>query len=139
MILAIIFAVIALALLCKLTFHLIIYALPIYVGATAAIWLHSGGTSWLGSGAAGTAAAIATLAIAHWILALTKSPLTQGVIGLVFAAPAAFAAYHLVHGIVASSMPSTSWTIALSGTGAAIFGVFAWNRTLSLSPMTVSG
>ena len=70
MILAIIFVIIALALLCKLTFHLIIYALPIYVGATAAIWLHSAGTGWLGSSAASIAAAIATLVIAHWLLAL---------------------------------------------------------------------
>ncbi|WP_123906192.1 hypothetical protein [Sphingorhabdus sp. YGSMI21] len=134
MILAIIFAIVAILLLCKLTFNLIIYALPLYVGATAGFALYSGGTGWFVSVFAGIVAAMATLILAHWLLALAKSPLMQTAIGLVFAAPAAFAAYHLVHGIVASSMPSTIWTVAVSGTGAAIFGIFAWTRALSLSP-----
>src|SRR5690606_24832635 len=95
MILAILFAIVAIVLLCKLTFNLIIYALPLYIGATIATMLHSGGTGWLASAAAGIAAAIATLVIAHWLLAFAKSPFTQGLIGLAFAAPAAFAAYHL--------------------------------------------
>lgn len=134
MILAIVFAIIAIVLLCKLTFNLIVYALPLYVGATAAVTLHSSGTGWLVSAAAGIAAAIATLVIANWLLGLAKSPFTLGLIGLAFAAPAAFAAYHLVHGIVVSSMPSTIWTVAVSGIGAGIFGIFAWIRALSLSP-----
>lgn len=65
MILAKIFAIIAIVLLCKLTFNLIVYALPLYVGVTAAIMLHSGETGWLASAAAGIAAAIGTLVIAH--------------------------------------------------------------------------
>ena len=138
MILAIIFAVIAIILLCKLTFNLIIYALPLYIGATAATLLHSGGTGWLASAAAGIAAAITTLLIAHWLLAMAKSPFTLGLVGLAFAAPAAFAAYHLVHGIVASSMPSVTWTAVVSVTGALIFGLFAWTRALSLSPAPAS-
>lgn len=138
MILAILFAIIAIVLLCKLTFNLIIYALPLYMGATAATMLHSGETGWLASAAAGIAAAIATLVIAHWLLALAKSPFTLGLIGLAFAAPAAFAAYHLVHGIVASSMPWATWTVAVSGIGAVIFGIFAWTRALSLSPAPIT-
>jgi len=128
MILAIIFAIVAILLLCKLTFNIIVYAFPLYVGATAAITLHSGGAGWMASGGAGIAVAIATLVLAHWLLALTKSSFTQALIGMAFAAPTAFAAYHLVHGIVASSMPSAIWTAAVSGIGAAIFGIFAWSR-----------
>ena len=133
MILAIVFAIVAIALLCKLTFNLIIYALPLYVGAIAGFALHSGGTGWLASAAAGIAAAMATLVLAYWLLAAAKSPIVQAVIGLAFAAPA-FAAYHLVHGIVASSMPSAIWTVAVSAIGAGVFGIFAWTRALSLSP-----
>lgn len=134
MILAILFAIVAIVLLCKLTFNLIIYALPLYVGATAGFALHSGGTGWLASAAAGTAAAVATLIFAHWLLGAARSPIAQATIGLAFAAPAAFAAYHLVHGIVASSMPSTIWTVVVSGIGAGVFGIFAWTRALSLMP-----
>lgn len=138
MILAIIFAIIALALLCKLTFNLIIYALPLYMGATASFWLYSARTGWFVSAAAGIITAIATLVIAHWLLALAKSSFTLGLIGLAFAAPAAFAAYHLVHGIVASSMPSAIWTVAVSGTGGGVFAIFAWTRALSLSTAPIS-
>lgn len=129
-----ILAIIALVLLCKLTFNIIVYALPFYVGVTAAITLHSSGAGWMASGAAGIAVAIATLVLSHWLLALTKSPFTLGLIGVAFAAPAAFAAYHLVHGIVASSMPSAIWTFAVSSTGAVTFGIFAWARALNLAP-----
>lgn len=134
MILAILFAIVAIVLLCKLTFNLIIYALPLYVGATAGFALHSGGTGWFVSVLAGIAAVIATLVVAYWLLALAKCPFTLGLIGMALAAPAAFAAYHLVHGIVASSMPSTIWTVAVSGIGAGVFGIFAWTRALSLMP-----
>ena len=134
MILAIIFAIVAIVLLCKLTFNLIIYALPLYVGATLGVWLHSGGAGWLASTAAGIAAAIITLIVAHWLLALARSPIAQSMVGLAFAAPAAFAAYHLVYGIVASSMPSAIWTFAVSSTGAVTFGTFVWARALNLAP-----
>lgn len=137
MILAIVFAIVAIVLLCKLTFNLIIYALPLYVGATAGFALHSGGTGWLASAAAGIAATIATLVLAYWLLAAAKSPIVQAAIGLAFAAPAAFAAYHLVHGIVASSMPSTIWTVAVSAIGAGLYGIVAWTRALSLSPASI--
>ena len=134
MILAIIFAIVAIVLLCKFTFNLIIYALPLYVGATTGFALYSGGTGWLASVAAGIAATIATLVLAYWLLAAAKSPIAQAAIGLAFAAPAAFAAYHLVHGIVASSMPSLFWTVAVSAIGAGLYGIFAWTRALSVSP-----
>ena len=84
---AMILAIIALVLLCKLTFNIIVYALPFYVGVTAAITLHSSGAGWMASGAAGIAVAIATLVLSHWLLALTKSPFTLGLIGVAFAAP----------------------------------------------------
>lgn len=95
--------------------------------------LYSGGTGWLASALAGIVAAIATLVIFHWLLVLAKSSFTLGLIGLALAAPAASPVYHLVRGIVASSMPSVTWTVAVSGTGAVIFGIFAWTRALSTS------
>lgn len=132
MILAMLFAIVAVALLSALILGMIVYALPLFVGVWFGMFLHSGGTGLLGSIAAGIAGAMATLIIAHWLLAMTKSPLLHGLIGLAFAVPAAFAAYHLVHGIIVSSMPSEAWTLAVSATGAVILGIVAWVRVPNL-------
>ncbi len=43
MILAALFAVIAIVMLCSLLITLTIYALPLYVGLTVGIWVHSSG------------------------------------------------------------------------------------------------
>ena len=126
MILAIVFG--SRALLCKLTFLNLCAAL---CGSNTLILAEPDIAS-----AAGIVAAIATLILAHWLLG-GGIPLMQATIGLAFAAPAAFAAYHLVHGIVASSMPTLFWTVAVSSIGAGVFGIFAWTRALSLSPASI--
>jgi hypothetical protein len=126
MILAALFAVIAIVLLCSLLFTLTIYALPFYVGLTVGIWVHSSGTGIIGTGAAAISAGIATLVILHILIATVQSPLLRAGLGLIFAAPAAFAAFHAVHGITAIAMPASTWSLALSILGAAIVGVVAW-------------
>ncbi len=126
MILAALFAVFAIALLCSLLITLTIYALPFYVGLTVGIWVHSSGAGIISTVVAAVAAGIATLVILHILIATVHSPLLRAGLGLVFAAPAAFAAYHAVHGITAIAMPASTWSLALSILGAAIVGVVAW-------------
>lgn len=94
MILAVLFAVIAIVLLCSLLITLTIYALPFYVGLTVGIWMHSNGTGAIGTSAAAIIAGIATLVIVHILIATVHSPVLRAGLGLIFAAPAAFAAYH---------------------------------------------
>ncbi len=139
MILAMLVAIVAVALLSALILGMIVYALPLFVGVWVGMFLHSGGTGLFGSIAAGLAAAMATLIIAHWLLAMTKSPFVHGLIGLAFAAPTAFAAYHLVHGIIASSMPSEIWTLAVSAIGGAILGIVTWVRVPSFGSRQAAG
>ena len=126
MILAALFAVFAIAMLCSLLITLTIYALPFYVGLTFGIWVHSSGAGIISTVVAAVAAGIATLVILHILIATVHSPLLRAGLGLVFAAPAAFAAYHAVHGITAIAMPASTWSLALSILGAAIVGVVAW-------------
>lgn len=126
MILAALFAVIAIVLLCSLLITLTIYALPFYVGLTVGIWVHSNGTGVIGTGAAAIMAGIATLVILHILIATVHSPVLRAGLGLAFAAPAAFAAYHAVHGIMANAMPVSTWSLSLSLLGAAIVGTVAW-------------
>ena len=126
MILAALFAVIAIVLLCSLLIRLTIYALPFYVGLTVGIWVHSHGAGVIGTGAAAIMAGIATLVILHILIATVQSPWLRAGLGLIFASPAAFAAYHAVNGITAIAMPACTWSHSLSILGAAIFGVVAW-------------
>ena len=126
MILAALFAVFAIAMLCSLLVTLTIYALPFYVGLTVGIWAHSSGAGVISTAVAAIMAGMATLVILHILIATVQSPLLRAGLGLIFAAPAAFAAYHAVHGITAIAMPASTWSLALSILGAAIVGVVAW-------------
>ena len=126
MILAALFAVFAIAMLCSLLIRLTIYTLPFYVGLTVGIWVHSSGAGIISTGAAAIMAGIATLVILHVLIATVQSPWSRAGLGLIFAAPAAFAAYHAVQGITAIAMPAGTWSLSLSILGAAIVGVVAW-------------
>jgi hypothetical protein len=126
MILAALFAVIAIAMLCSLLITLTIYALPFYVGLTVGIWVYSSGAGIISTVVAAVAAGIATLLILQILIAIVQSPWLRAGLGLIFAAPAAFAAFHAVHGITAIAMPASTWSLALSILGAAIVGVVAW-------------
>lgn len=138
MILAALFAVIAIAFLCSLLMTLTIYALPFYVGLTAGVWAHSNGTGVIGTGAAAIAGGISTLVILHILIATVQSPVLRAGLGLVFAAPAAFAAYHAVHGIMSTTMTASTWSVSLSLLGAAIVGVVAWLQIGNFNQAPVS-
>jgi len=138
MILAALFAVIAITLLCSLLMTLTIHALPFYVDLTVGVWAHSNGTGLIGTTAAAIVAGIATLVTLHILIATVQSPVLRAGLGLVFAAPAAFAAYHAVHGIMSTTMPASTWSVSLSLLGAAIVGVVAWRQIGNFNQAPVS-
>ena len=138
MILAVLFAVIAIVLLCSLLITLTIYALPFYVGLTVGIWMHSNGTGAICTGGGAIIAGIATLVVLHILIPTVQSPLLRAGLGLAFAAPAAFAAYHAVHGITATAIPASTWSLTLSILGAAIVGIVAWLQLGSFNQAAVS-
>ena len=125
-ILAALFAVFAIAMLCSLLITLTIYALPFYVGLTVGIWAHSSGAGVISTAVAAIMAGMATLVILHILIATVQSPLLRAGLGLIFATPAAFAAFHAVHGITAIAMPASTWSHSLSILGAVVVGVVSW-------------
>lgn len=130
-ILAAIVAIIAIMMLCSLLLNLIIYALPLYAGTAAGLWVHAAGTGMLGSVIAGGVTAIAVLVVAQWLLVVVRSPVLLACIGLLFALPAAFAGYHAIYGIVGLVMPPNAGSIVLSSIGALAVGIMAWVRVPS--------
>lgn len=111
---------------CALLFRLSIYALPFVVGVLAASAVYRSGSGIIAAIAAGALAAIVVLATARLALGCAKSDLARVSIGLAFAAPAALAGYHAVHGIAAATMPQGAWQIAVSLLGAFAIAAASW-------------
>lgn len=119
---------------CALLFRLSIYALPLFVAFLAGSTTYRGGSGILAALAAAAIAAIILLAVAQLALAFAKSDLTRAAIGVAFAAPAAVAGYHAVHGIAAATMPTSGWQFAISLLGSAIVAAASWTQWSRVRP-----
>ena len=120
MILGVLFSLTGICLLIALMFNMAIYALPLFAGVTAGRFAYDTGAGWLGAILIGLPAAIATLGVGQLILAVTKSNLLRLGIAVAFAAPAAFAGYHVVLGLSRIGGAHGIWQPILAGVGAVI-------------------
>ncbi|MFX7148549.1 hypothetical protein ABTI03_19185, partial [Acinetobacter baumannii] len=89
------------------------YALPLFVAFLAGSATYRGDSGIVAALAAAAIAAVALLAAAQFALAFAKSDLTRAAIGIAFAAPAAIAGYHAVHGIATATMPNSVWRLVV--------------------------
>ena len=120
MILGVLFSLTGICLLIALMFNMAIYALPLFAGVTAGRFAYDTGAGWLGAILIGLLAAIATLGVGQLILAVTKSNLLRLGIAIAFAAPAAFAGYHVVLGLSRIGGAHGIWQPIFAGVGAVI-------------------
>lgn len=118
--------IIAVFMCCALLFRLSIHALPLFVAFLAASATYRNGNSLIAAIIAAAIAAIAVLAMAQMALGFAKSDKARAAVGLAFAAPAAFAGYHAVHGIAAVTMPHNVWQIIVSLMGATVIAAASW-------------
>lgn len=119
---------VAVFLCCALLFRLLIYALPLFVAFLAGSATYRDDSGIVAALAAAAVAAIILLAVAELALAFAKSDLTRAAMGIAFAAPAAVAGYHAVHGIAAATMPPSAWQLVISLLGAAIIAAASWTQ-----------
>lgn len=126
--------IVAVFLCCALLFRLSIYALPLFVASLAGSAVYRSDSGIIAALAAAAIAAIILLAVAQFALAFAKSDLTRGAIGIAFAAPAAIAGYHAVHGIAAATMPPSVWQIVVALLGAAIVATASWTQWSRVRP-----
>lgn len=118
--------IVAVFICCAMLFRLSIYALPLFVAFLAGSATYRSNSGIVAALAAAAIAAIVLLAPAQFALAFAKSDLTRAAIGLAFAAPAALAGYHAVHGIAVATMPQAAWQLTVSLLGAAIIATASW-------------
>lgn len=132
-ILAILASLAAIGLLCWLLFTLAVFALPVFVGATAGAWAHGTGAGILGAIVFGAVAAAVTLAAGHLLITFVRPMWLKLVVAIAFVAPAAIAGFHATHGIVKHLMPSEGWRIAFSIIGAIAVGTTAFVRVAGMA------
>lgn len=127
-ILGLILSVFAIGFFCWLLFTLAVYALPCFVGMTAAFAAYHHSYSALESGVIGILACALTLAAGQLLFAWVRVPILRAGIALLFAAPAAVAGYHATLGIAYIAMPHDTLSTVTAFIGAALVGATAWAR-----------
>lgn len=137
MVLGILLSITAIGVVCWLLFTLAIYALPFFAGITVGMWAYGTGAGWPGSVVVGLLAAGLMLGIGQFLFGLVRPVWLRLTIGLVFAAPAAVAGYHAVHGIAKHAMPSETWQFIFSVIGAIAIGATAWIRIAGAEPAPI--
>ena len=139
-VLGLILSVFAIGFFCWLLFTLAVYALPCFVGMTAAFAAYHHGYGVLESGVIGTPAGALTLAAGQFLFAWVRVPLLRAGIALLFAAPAAVAGYYATLGIAHIAMPHDTLSTVIAIIGAALVGATAWARmAINVPPAAAQG
>jgi membrane-associated HD superfamily phosphohydrolase len=139
LIVGIILSVFVIAFFCWLLFTLASYALPVFVGFTAAFTAYHHGAGVMGAILIAILVGFATLAAGQIAFALIRAPLLRAGIALVFAGPAAVAGFYATLGIANIGIASQSWCAALALFGAILVGVTAFARMAGFVPPAPDG
>lgn len=105
MFLAAALSIAALGFICWLLFNLAVYALPFLAGVSAGMLAYQTGAGAIGATIVGLVAGVVMLVFGQLLLASIRSPAIRSVIALAYAAPAALAGYHAVHGLSTMAEP----------------------------------
>lgn len=133
-ILGIILSVFAIGFFCWLLFTLAVYAMPFFVGLTAAFTAYHHGYGVFGSGLIAIIVGAGVLALGQLLFAAVRVPLLRACIALVFAIPAAVAGYHATLGIAHICIPPGTLSQILAFVGATLVGGAAWSRMAIFIP-----
>lgn len=136
LILGLILSVFAIGFICWLLFTLAVYALPLFVAATAGLAAYHHDAGLVGAFLVAVLAGAATLSIGQLAFALVPSTPIRALIALIFAAPAAVAGYEATSGLVHLGVASSAWCSALAVVGAILTGGTAFAR---MAVFTVPG
>lgn len=127
-VLAILLAGVGLFLLCRLAFLLAVYALPLFTGAVVGGAAHALGADLIVSALLAALAGIVALAAGHFAMNVLQPSVMRTVVVALFAAPAAFAGYHLAHGLTALTAVSEPLRQLVAFAAALLVAGAAWTR-----------
>lgn len=114
--------------LCWLVFTFAVYAVPAFVGLSAAMLAHQTGAGALGAIAVGVLVGAVTLVAGQRLIASLHSPVLRAFVTVLCAAPAGLAGFHAVHGVASMGVPDPQWRAMLAIVGGAVVAATAWSR-----------
>ncbi len=127
-VIALLLSAVGVGFLCWLLFALAIYALPFCAGLAAGFAALHGGAGAIGAFLIGIVAGSATLFIGQLAFATVRTPLIRGLIGLLYAVPAAIMGHQLSLELAAIGVSSQGWREAIAVVGAVLAGCTAFSR-----------
>jgi hypothetical protein len=134
-ILGIVLSVFAIVLMCWLLFTLAVYALPVFVGLSAAFAAFHNGYGLFGSALIAILASAITLGFGRLAFAAVRTPIARAGVAMLFASPAAVAGYYATIGLAHIAMAPSTISNVLGIVGACVVGATAWTR-MGLAPPT---
>lgn len=120
--------------ICWLLFNLAVYALPFFAGVSTGMFAYDTGAGPIGAIVVGLVAGAVTLVVGQVLFATVRAPALRSIIAILFAAPAALAGYHAVHGVTGIGDTAEVWRQAFGVIAAAIIGFVAWSRVSAFYP-----
>ncbi len=119
---------------CWLLFTLAVYALPFFADVSSGMFAYDTGSGPIGAIVVGLVAGAVTLVVGQVLFAKVRSPVLRAMIAILFAAPAALAGYHAVHGLTGIGETTEIWRQAFGVIAAVIVGFVAWSRVSAFHP-----
>jgi hypothetical protein len=129
--------ILGLGVACWLLFSLAVYALPFFVGLTAAFAALQSGSGVVLAFVVGCIAAALTLTLGRIAFAVARPTWARLAIALIYAGPAAYAGYHLMIGLTKIGTANQVWSQAFAVVGAFVIGVTAFSRMTLIDPPAV--
>jgi hypothetical protein len=126
LIIGVLLNIVGLGIFCWALFALATHALPFFVGMTVGIYSFQAGAGPFVAIVVGFVTAGFTFAVGQYAFSVARSPIVRLLIGLLFAVPAAHAAYSVTLALAHLGIPSESWRESFAVLGAIAVGGIAW-------------
>lgn len=120
--------------ICWLLVNLAVYALPFFAGVSAGMFAYETGSGPIGALLVGFTAGAVILVLGQVLFATIRSAALRAIVAAAYAAPAALAGYHAVHGLSAIGGTSETWRQVFAVIGAVVIAGVAWARVSALYP-----
>lgn len=129
---SVVLGTLGLGVLCALLYQFTVYALPALVGLSIGFWAIDAGAGAVGGVVAGLIGGVSVLVVGQLMFASSRSPLTRGLVALMFAAPAGYAGYQITLQVSQLAIASGSWQRALAVVSALAISSIAIVRLAAL-------
>jgi hypothetical protein len=128
MLASILLTILGLGVLAGLLFTLATYALPVWVGMSAAFWLHDAEQGVLAAILGGLAVGCGVAVLGEVVFAHLRSTTLRLAVGLVYAVPAGLAGFHASKGLSQLTGTGEAATLFLAAVMSVVIGGTAFAR-----------